>query len=92
MTSSSPTTFLRALRDLDLPDHPEAVVVDGRALSRAGLRAVAVAFGARLPDAGPVAVCAEPTLETVVAQYPGSDAARTAQDRLQSIRLGKQIR
>ncbi len=35
---------------------------------------------------------AQQTLETVVAQYPGSDAARTAQDRLQSIRLGKQIR
>ncbi|WP_372608174.1 AMP-binding protein [Aeromicrobium sp.] len=67
MTSSSPTTLLRALRDLDLPDHPEAVVVDGRALSRAGLREVAVAFASRLPDAGPVAVCAEPTLETVVA-------------------------
>ena len=39
MTSSSPTTLLRALRDLDLPDHPEAVVVDGRALSRAARRA-----------------------------------------------------
>jgi len=35
---------------------------------------------------------AQQTLETVVVQYPGSDAARTAQDRLQSIRLGKQIR
>lgn len=67
MTSSSPTTLLRALRDPELPDHPEAVVVDGRALSRAGLREVAVAFASGLPDAGPVAVCAEPTLETVVA-------------------------
>jgi fatty acid CoA ligase FadD36 len=65
--TSDPTTFLQALRDLDLPDHPEAVVVDGRPLSRAGLRSVAAAFAAGLPDAGPVAVCAEPTLETVVA-------------------------
>ncbi len=35
---------------------------------------------------------AQQTLESVVAQYAGSDAARTAQDRLQSIRLGRQIR
>lgn len=35
---------------------------------------------------------AQQTLESVVANYPGSDAARTAQDRLQSIRLGRQIR
>lgn len=35
---------------------------------------------------------AEQTLEQVATRFPGSDAARTAQDRLQSIRLGQQIR
>jgi tol-pal system protein YbgF len=35
---------------------------------------------------------AQATLEQVVSTYPGSDASRTAQDRLQSIRLGQQIR
>jgi tol-pal system protein YbgF len=35
---------------------------------------------------------AQATLEQVVNTYPGSDAARTAQDRLQAIRLGQQIR
>ncbi|KAG1600925.1 hypothetical protein G6F46_013991 [Rhizopus delemar] len=35
---------------------------------------------------------AQQTLETVVAQYPGTDAARTAQDLLQSIPLGKPLR
>ena len=35
---------------------------------------------------------AEQTLAQVVTRFPGSDAARTAQDRLQSIRLGQQIR
>ncbi|MCL7713363.1 tol-pal system protein YbgF [Stenotrophomonas mori] len=35
---------------------------------------------------------AERTLADVATRFPGSDAARTAQDRLQSIRLGQQIR
>lgn len=35
---------------------------------------------------------AQQTLQQVAAQYPGSDAARVAQERLQSIRLGQQLR
>lgn len=35
---------------------------------------------------------AQQTLQQVVSQYPGSDAARVAQERLQSIRLGQQLR
>ncbi|KAB7772254.1 tol-pal system protein YbgF [Xanthomonas maliensis] len=35
---------------------------------------------------------AQQTLQQVQAQYPGSDAARVAQERLQSIRLGQQTR
>ncbi len=35
---------------------------------------------------------AQKTLEQVISRFPGSDAARTAQDRLQSIRLGQQLR
>ncbi len=35
---------------------------------------------------------AQQTLEQVISRFPGSDAARTAQDRLQSIRLGQQLR
>ena len=34
---------------------------------------------------------AEKTLAQVIANFPGSDSARTAQDRLQSIRLGQQL-
>ncbi len=43
-------------------------------------------FGAGQVDA------AQQTLQSVVTQYPGSDAARTAQDRLQAIRLNRQLR
>jgi tol-pal system protein YbgF len=35
---------------------------------------------------------AERTLADVIAKYPGSDVARTADDRLQSIQLGRSIR
>ncbi|MEE7565746.1 tol-pal system protein YbgF [Xanthomonas sp. Kuri4-3] len=35
---------------------------------------------------------AQQTLQQVISQYPGSDAARVAQDRLQSIKLGQQLR
>lgn len=35
---------------------------------------------------------AQQTLQQVVSQYPGSDASRVAQERLQSIRLGQQLR
>ncbi|CAD1794326.1 tol-pal system protein YbgF [Xanthomonas arboricola pv. juglandis] len=35
---------------------------------------------------------AQQTLQQVATQYPGSDAARVAQERLQSIRLGQQLR
>lgn len=35
---------------------------------------------------------AQATLEQVLTTYPGSDASRTAQDRLQAIRLNQQIR
>ncbi|MFC7520828.1 tol-pal system protein YbgF [Xanthomonas populi] len=35
---------------------------------------------------------AQQTLQQVASQYPGSDAARVAQERLQSIRLGQQLR
>ena len=35
---------------------------------------------------------AERTLAAVIAKYPGSDVARTADDRLQSIQLGRSIR
>jgi len=52
---------------VDGPDLPDAVTVDGTTLSSEGLRAAALAFAARLPDAGPVAVLAEPRVETVVA-------------------------
>ena len=35
---------------------------------------------------------AERTLANVIAQYPGSDVARTADDRLKSMQLGRSIR
>ncbi len=35
---------------------------------------------------------AQQTLQQVIGQYPGSDAARVAQDRLNSIQLGQQLR
>jgi fatty acid CoA ligase FadD36 len=51
----------------DAVDVAGAVTVGPDSLSRAELSAAAHAFAASLPDRGPVAVCATPSLETVVA-------------------------
>lgn len=59
------TPLLHAL--LEGPDHPDAVEVDGTGLGSDELRGAASAFAAALPDDGPVAILAAPTLETVVA-------------------------
>ncbi len=61
----APTPLLGAL--VDGPDRADALVVRGRTLSTADLRRAALAFAAALPDEGPVAVRAEPRVETVVA-------------------------
>lgn len=60
-------TFLAALRDTDRPDDDLAVRIDQESISWSGLRSAASAFAGTLDGAGPVAVCAEATLETVVA-------------------------
>jgi len=59
--------LLQELADGTGPDLPDAVEVDGRGLSRSALRDAALAFAQSLPEHGPVAVLAAPTLETVVA-------------------------
>lgn len=61
------TALLAALRDRTRADDPRAVTVDGHRLSRAELRSAAQSFAASLDTRGPVAICATPTLETVVA-------------------------
>lgn len=61
------TALLAALRDLARADDPRAVTIDGHSVSRAELRSAALTFATSLRTAGPVAVCATPTLETVVA-------------------------
>ncbi len=68
-------SFLHALRGEPGPGGPvddtAHVRVDGTALSWAGLHASARRLAARLPDAGPLAVCAVPTIETVIAVTTG---------------------
>lgn len=61
------TTFFAALRDTRRPDRPDALRVGDRTASWSELRGAAAALARDLPDGGPVAVCAEPTLDTVVA-------------------------
>lgn len=61
------TALLAALRDRTRADDPRAVTIDGHSLSRAELRSAALSFAASLDTRGPVAICAAPTLETVVA-------------------------
>ncbi len=61
-------TFLSALRDTSRADDPQAVRVADEALSWSGLRTAAAGFAADLPAGSePVAVCATPTMQTVVA-------------------------
>ncbi len=48
-------------------DTEAAISVGARSMSRAQLFDAACALAGALPDGGPVAVCAQPTLETVVA-------------------------
>ena len=50
------------------------ITVDGRTLAVADLFAAAAAQASRLPGAGPVAVHAHPTLETVIAVLAGLHA------------------
>ena len=62
--------LLHALRDTGRTDDPAAITVDGETLSRAALRQAALVFGAAVGQRGSgqiVAVCAEPTMATVVA-------------------------
>lgn len=61
------TALLAALRDRTRADDPRAVTVDGHSVSHAELRSAALSFAASLDTRGPVAICAAPTLETVVA-------------------------
>lgn len=51
----------------DSVDTAGALSVGARSVSRAQLLEAACALAGALPDGGPVAVCAQPTLETVVA-------------------------
>lgn len=51
----------------DSVDTTAAISVGARSVSRAQLLEAAGALARTLPDGGPVAVCAQPTLETVVA-------------------------
>lgn len=51
----------------DSVDTAAALSVGARSVSRAQLLEAACALAGALPDGGPVAVCAQPTLETVVA-------------------------
>lgn len=51
----------------DSVDATAAISVGARSISRAELFEAACALAGALPDGGPVAVCAQPTLETVVA-------------------------
>ncbi|MCP3811598.1 AMP-binding protein, partial [Mycobacteriaceae bacterium Msp059] len=51
----------------DSVDTAAALSVGARSVSRAQLLEAACALVGALPDGGPVAVCAQPTLETVVA-------------------------
>jgi fatty acid CoA ligase FadD36 len=63
-------TLLHALRDPQFPDDPGAVRIDGIAVSRNELRCSAAGFAAAAQRSGPnpvIAVCAEPTLTTVIA-------------------------
>ena len=48
-------------------DSVAAVTVGAKSMSRAQLFDAACALAGSLPDGGPVAVCAEPTLDTVIA-------------------------
>lgn len=66
-TTRTDNPLLAALLDEGRPDDPAAVDIDGVTMSRARLRAAASAFGRGLPDAGPLAVCAVSSIETVVA-------------------------
>jgi fatty acid CoA ligase FadD36 len=62
--------LLHALRDSSRADDPLAVTIDGETLSRSQLRHAASAFAAAVQERGGghvVAVCAEPTLSTVIA-------------------------
>ncbi|WP_424217487.1 AMP-binding protein (plasmid) [Streptomyces sp. BI20] len=55
----------------DAGDRADALTLGGESTSRAGLRAAAEAFAARIAGAPAVAVIAEPTLATVVAVVGG---------------------
>ncbi|MFJ8848774.1 acyl-CoA synthetase [Streptomyces sp. NPDC102437] len=48
-------------------DLADAVTVGDEVISHAALYQAATAFAATLPDAGPVAVCATPSMETIIA-------------------------
>ncbi|WP_375002593.1 acyl-CoA synthetase [Aeromicrobium sp. CTD01-1L150] len=65
------TKLLAALRAADPSDTSPALTVDGRPTSLAALRDDALRLGSRLPGSGPLAVLAEPTLETVLAVTAG---------------------
>ncbi|WP_229051399.1 acyl-CoA synthetase [Aeromicrobium sp. Leaf350] len=60
-------TFLAALRDTTRPDAPDALRIGDVTLSWSQVRDAASTFAAGVDRTGPVAVCAVPTMETVVA-------------------------
>ncbi|WP_068398897.1 acyl-CoA synthetase [Kribbia dieselivorans] len=59
--------LLLDLRAPRRPDEPAAVIIDDVACTRAELRAAGLSFAATIAGDGPVAVCATPTMSTVVA-------------------------
>lgn len=63
--------LLAALRAADDSGSASHVTIAGETMSLAGLRDAALRLGAGLGGRGPVAVCAEPTIETVIAVTAG---------------------